>query len=320
MSTTTTTPNTVPVVTYTVDTLTSDQITLSDVIKGKNSQKKVYANVKTPGGGRGNRVLLQTPLMSSPFGLSRYVPKPSKTGEPPKEPVVGDNMNYSFQLSFNDRETNPKTSKLYDLVEGIEKRVVDAAATNSVSWFGKKMSRETVDALFTSALVQPKDDKYQPTFKLKVDSSKTESGVTFRGLRVFDENQKQVDPVDYLVKHVRGRFIIQLDYIWFMDKTFGVKWSLQQAKLSPATKLPDYAFVPDSDDETPVSQDSQPERQPHPSDSESDPDVPEQADSDSDDELSAAQAKVAPAPAAVPEPVVAAAAPPPAKRTVLKKK
>ena len=314
---TTTSTNSVST-TYTIDTLKLSQLTFTDQMKTKTGLKRVYINAQVPGNSRGNRILLQTPLMSTPFGLSRFTPKSdSKSAEPAASPG-----GYSVQLSFNDRETNPKTNALYELIHGIEELVKQRAVENSLKWFGKKMSHEVVDALFSTSLPMPKDPKYQPTFRVKVDSDTANGETKWRSLVVYDENRNKVDPLSSLTKHARGRFIIQCDNIWFMDKAFGVKWSLQQVRLSPRTTLPDYAFVPDSDEESvpsdapetalvPEPTVASPVASPvasHPSDQES-----EEEDSD-DDELSSAQEALA---TPAPLPVAPATVP---KRTVLKKK
>lgn len=188
----------------------------------------------------GTPLIMQTPVMSAPFGLSMW----DNDGKvAPK---------YSLDLSFKGMDTSPQLRSFYDALENLDQRLVDDGFANQSSWFkGKKYgSRDIVEALYTTQIKYPKDrdtgertDKYPSTFKL---------GVPFRdgafACDVFDDNKQPVDINTIETKGAHVTAIVQCTGIWFAGGKFGASWRIVQMKVVPnKTAFVGYAFRDDDD-------------------------------------------------------------------------
>jgi hypothetical protein len=171
-----------------------------------------------------HRIILQTPKMSMPFGVSEYV---TETGP----------IKYSLDASFKENESFMET------VRAIDARMIDLAVENSKDWFGKTMSREVVEELYRPLLKESKQpDKYAPTIKFKIRSTDTDLKVEAfhnRSREVFDMSEFQAGSV--------ARCIVDFAPVWFVNKQFGVTMNLVQIAIAsvPAGKLQGFAFQSD---------------------------------------------------------------------------
>jgi hypothetical protein len=177
---------------------------------------------------RGN-IIIQTPTMRAPFGLSEYVPE--NGGEP----------KYSIDASFNGYSDDPKIRMFLDVVKAIDEHMVAIGVEHSVEWFGKKMSREVVEELYRPLIKESKEpEKYAPTCKCKIrDIHKVEA---------FTKNREPYSVSD-LLPGSSIRMILEFSPIWFVNKQFGVTLNLIQFEFleAPAGKLDGFSFVDDDD-------------------------------------------------------------------------
>ena len=184
------------------------------------------------------RIILQTPKMSVPFGVSEYVPE-NNTG-PTK---------YSLDASFKGVPDDARLNRFMDTAHAIDTRMIDLAVENSKAWFGKQMSREVVEELYRP-LVKPskQPEKYAPTIKFKIRPAR--DGGAGMNVEAFDNKRERFDMTDFQ-SGSSVKCIVDFAPIWFVNKQFGVTLSIVQLEVVslPAGKLQGFAFHNESDDE-----------------------------------------------------------------------
>ena len=230
------------------------KVTFSDVRKlGKG--KMVYANCN------GSKIILQTPKMGVPFGISRW-----------RDDNVDDNKGDSFRLglSFYGEESNPEVKHFKEQLESFDEIIKNEIKKNSKEWLGKpNLSSELIEqAFYVSNVKIPKDSDgnvldYPARFEVKLDRQK--NGDEFTGkfvsnkkfnheVLIYDEN-KNLIPMDemnfdtVIPKGSQCITIVELVYISITAKV-SCKWKLVQAKVFKNQKaITDYAIVDSDEDE-----------------------------------------------------------------------
>ena len=203
---------------------------------GTTGAKQMYVNYD----GSFKGITLHTPKMRLPFGVGKF----EEVGKPTK---------YTLDMSFDDMENDPKMKEFYMAIKKLDKKIIDDAKKNSLTWLRKKdVSEEVLQTLFSSPIKVPKDkdtgeetDKYPPTFKAKLpfwDGSFSCS--------VFDHERKKVDGdfTDRLDKGSRVVAIVKCGGVWFSGGKFGVSWKVEQLKLEKPRGLVGYSFRDDDED------------------------------------------------------------------------
>ena len=181
------------------------------------------------------KVIMQTPVVSAPFGLSTYTD--DKTGA----------VKYSLDISFRGMEEDPKIQLFHDKMAAFDDYLMDSAVSNSKEWFGKKQSKEVVEN-FYRPLVKPSKDpsKYAPTMKFKI-MTKRDGTID---VDAYDGQKQKVNLQDVLTSGVKLQAIIEAGSVWFVNKTmFGISWKLVQVKVLPSDKIAGFSFQEDSDEE-----------------------------------------------------------------------
>lgn len=181
------------------------------------------------------KVIMQTPVVAAPFGLSTYTD--DKTGA----------VKYSLDISFRGMEEDPKVQMFHDKMADFDNFLMNTAVTNSKDWFGKKQSKEVVEN-FYRPLVKPSKDpsKYAPTMKFKI-MTKRDGTID---VDTFDAHRNKVNLQDVLAPGVKLQAIIEAGSVWFVNKTmFGISWKLVQVKVLPSDKIAGFSFQEESDNE-----------------------------------------------------------------------
>lgn len=241
----------------------------------------------------GRWLLLQTPKITSPFGISVYEDK-DKEGNVLKRA-------YSLDVSFAgfepspDSDSNearlPKVKHLYDCVANMEKALVRHAAKNSFTWIGDSEAGEAVcKALLRTNIRYSKDKntgqiskKYAP--RMKFDLPVWDGEMRFKAF--VDSRDNEIKNIDELVKIASGRCsivaIVKCDKVTFNGGKYGLKWWVQQLKVySTTNSMNKYAFIEDSEDEDEGNNES---TSSHRESSPSEPKQVEDSSSEEDDEL-----------------------------------
>ena len=181
------------------------------------------------------KIIMQTPVVSAPFGLSTYTD--DKTGA----------VKYSLDISFRGMEEDPKIQLFHDKMSELDNHLMNTAVSNSKDWFGKKQSKEVVEN-FYRPLVKPAKDpaKYAPTMKFKI-MTKRDGNID---VDAYDGQRQKVNLQDALTSGVKLQAIIEAGSVWFVNKTmFGISWKLVQVKVLPSDKIAGFSFQEESDDE-----------------------------------------------------------------------
>ena len=187
----------------------ASNIVFSDVKKNRNGGKFV-----TLSSASGN-LYLQLPSLRAPFGVN-----------PPNDQV----KDYYLNLTL--------TPELEDKFRAIDERVLNYVHENSVALLNKQVDLNVMrDLLFTPIIRASKDPKYAPTIKVKAS--------TGNGKNIADvyNSKREKVTIDDVTKGSSLETIIELSQIYFINGKFGVSMRLNQAKLSPSTRLTGYAFV-----------------------------------------------------------------------------
>ena len=212
-------------------------ISYSDVkLVGKQGAKIVYVSLN------GNPIILQTPEMSCPFGMSSY--NAEQKGAADK---------YSIGLSFKGKEFNTSMQKFFDNLLAFDDKNLDSGLENSLQWFKTKHNnREVVRALYTPTVKFAKDkttmeitDKYPPTIRLSLPYRDGKIAVD-----CYDDNRQPLELNDSLdLKGARITAIIQCTGIWLVGGKFIPSWKAVQLKVKQnATTIKGFAFKDDEND------------------------------------------------------------------------
>ena len=229
------------------------KVTFSDVKKlGKG--KMVYVNLN------GGKIILQTPKMGVPFGISRWRDSNAEDGK---------DDSFRLGLSFYGEETNDDIRHFKEQLNNLDSIIMNEIKKNSKEWLGKpNLSAELIEQAFYVQNVKiPKDSDgnvldYPARFEVKLDRQKVNDEFTGKFVSnkkfnhevlMYDEN-KNLIPMDennfdtVVPKGSQCISIVELVYISITAKV-SCKWKLVQAKVFHNQKaISDYAIV-DSDDD-----------------------------------------------------------------------
>jgi len=209
---------------------------ISSIKLGEPQKNKMGGNVVYLQYQNAKRLTIQTPWLSTPFGVSCYVDESNG------------NKKYSLDLSFKGMEDDPKIMAFKNKMAELDEYLLDTCTKNSYEWLGKKQKKEVVEALYRPLVKPSKDpEKYAPTMKLKILTNKSDDSFN---VEAFKHKTKQ--PMDFskLKKGSQVSCIIEVGSVWFVGKTnFGISFRLVQARVKSPDKITGYSFTKDSDDE-----------------------------------------------------------------------
>jgi hypothetical protein len=226
------------------------KVTFSDVKKlGKG--KMVYANLNT------NKIILQTPKMSIPFGISRW-----------RDANADDGSGDSFRLglSFYGEDNNAEIKEFKHHLEQFDNIIKQKIKENSKEWLNKSnVSMEVIEDAYYVPNVKVSVDKdgkeYPSRIEVKLDRQKEDDEFTGKfvsnkrfnhEIMVFDEDKNLVELNEsnfesVVPKGSQAICIIELVYISITAK-ISCKWKLVQMKVFKNKKaITDYAIVDDDD-------------------------------------------------------------------------
>lgn len=208
-----------------------------------NGSRTVYVSYE------GERLTLQTPLMSLPYGVGNGY-------NADKGEDDGQGKKYEANISFKGQDTNPAVKKMLDKMKEIENKIKNDCFENRLIWLRDDYDgiKSVVDRLFYPIVKYSKDkqtgkitDEYPPTMKLKFPYDPMKDAFNFE---CSDMNGNELDfktIVDNL-KGSKGRFVIQLAGLWFAGGKYGCTWKIIKASFEVTSKTK-VTFVEDSDDE-----------------------------------------------------------------------
>ena len=220
---------------------TPSKVTYDAPVTNKRGGKSVNLRLN------GQPIVLQVPMMLT-WGVNEWVDEQNGS------------VKYDMALQFDPQKSDSQDKFLAAMKE-FEEKVKNDAVTNCKKWFGKKMSREVVDALMYPMLKYRKDKETgepdytaNPTMKLKVPFWEGRYNVEIydmarqplylppkfgKGAEGNKANGQDATstPVDFVPKasHVKG--LIRCNGMWFAGGKCGVTFQLVQIQVRPPTRL-----------------------------------------------------------------------------------
>lgn len=214
----------------------TSNLTISDAKKLDNGSSQAWINYS------GKKLRVQAPRMPVPMDASDY-----------KE-----NGKFKVNLSFRDRNSNPKVDAYYKMLEAIDEFIIDTACKNSGPWFKKpNMSRDLVIDRFTPSIrfAKDKDGKpkdYPPTQPVALKKNYKTGAFD---AELYDKEKRLIEgrsPVDVLKRGSEITPILECTGIWITDKGFGATWKLFQGRVDVSAEgiEPGCAIMDDDEEES----------------------------------------------------------------------
>lgn len=227
----------------------ADKVVYRDPVTNKRGGKSMQL------GYNGKQIVLQIPLMMT-WGVNERVDE--QTGR----------VSYDMSLQFD--SSKPSHQLFLQNIKKLEEKIKDDAVKNASKWFGRKTSREVVDALMYPILKYPKakdgsgeyDYSRDPTFKVKLQFWE---GVWRCELFNMERSPLYLPPKEASLDTNDGRTpltaipsrswvvgLIACNGMWFAGGKCGITWKVMQFNVrSPQTLVGSGVcqILEDSDDE-----------------------------------------------------------------------
>jgi len=175
---------------------------------------------------QGTPVRIQFPRLYMPFGVSGFTPQVGPT-----------KYNIDLALKGYDEEGS-YIKKFYESLKQIEAKIVDAVVEQSEKIFDKKMTREELLPMFNSNIKESPDR--EPKFRIKVD---TDINSMIKAA-VYDSNKNPIktEVSNGLYARNSGHAIVELNSVYFLNRTFGCTWKLHQLVVYEPQNLKGFQF------------------------------------------------------------------------------
>lgn len=198
--------------------------------KGKNVPV-AWNNVK----GNNVKLVLQTPKMYAPFGISEFR-NPQRPEEKPS---------YKLPLAFKGETERMKA--FMELMKAVDEWCVQTAYENQTAWFGETgKSRDIIEDRYNRHVTQ-KNPRYEPKISPKMDFRND----TFQGF-IFNNDVPPVQvPPSYVSNGDSVIALIEFGSFWIADKSFGQHLKVVQIKTFKVQSIMSHAIV-DEDGDSPM--------------------------------------------------------------------
>jgi hypothetical protein len=197
-----------------------DNVNFDGISKNKKGGKMIkmsYGPSKRP-------IMIQTPTLALPFGLSRF-----------DDDVNG--VQYSFDARLDDRDDRCK--ELMDRLRGLERVVIDHVKPLRKELFGGSIPEEHVMALFKSPIRSSSKPEYPPLLKIKIPAYAT---------HFYNAQREEIEMNDFVGKGQEVKFIILISSVWFVGRSFGISCKLSQALQVKGPMVSSFGFRTEDED------------------------------------------------------------------------
>jgi len=196
-------------------------------------------NIELTVGNGSEEILIQTPKMRAPFGISTDKTNPFKK---------------SLDVSFQGIDLNPSIKSLRELIENVDSLTIDYALKNSKTFFKKELARDIIAEYYYSGIKLSKKEQYSDTFKFKLlylkpnPEKNLPNGkylTSFWSIKGEELNDNDLDKGDSV------KCLIKPQMLWVANRSFGITWVCTQVCIHKQQKMSGYAFkkTGDTDDE-----------------------------------------------------------------------
>ena len=196
-------------------------------------------NIELTIGNGSEEILIQTPKMRAPFGISTDKTNPFKK---------------SLDISFQGMDVNPSIKSFRDMVERVDKMIIDYALKNSKTFFKKELARDVIAEYYYSGIKLSKKEQYSDTFKFKVLYIKPNPDKNLpngKYLTSFWSTKGDEQTDTHLDRGDSVKCLIKPQMLWVANRSFGVTWVCTQVCIHKQQKVSGFSFkkTGDTDDE-----------------------------------------------------------------------
>lgn len=224
-------------------------------VKNFDIKKVTYGAVKANKNGKGKsggiyyggkKLLLQFPLVFT-WGASEMVDEESGK------------KSYSVSIPIKNDQAEA-SHPLFAAMTAIQDKVLTDASSHSKEWFGKTMSRDVAEALFTPMVKYPKVSKTDsspdysktPSLKTKIQFWEDKFTIEIYNMekeQLFGPQNQDNDPIALMPQGTYMAGLIECGGLWFTGTGFGVTWKLIQTKIRPPVKITGFCLMDDEEEE-----------------------------------------------------------------------
>ena len=196
-------------------------------------------NIELTVGNGSEEILIQTPKMRAPFGISTDKTNPFKK---------------SLDISFQGQESSESIKALRVLIEKMDSVTIDYALKNSKTFFKKELTRDVIAEYYYSGIKISKKEQYSDTFKFKILFMKPNPDKNLpngKYITSFWDPKGDEKNENYLDKGDSVTALIKPQMLWVANRSFGITWVCTQVRVHKQQKTSGYAFkkTDDSDKE-----------------------------------------------------------------------
>ena len=217
------------------------KVTFSSVKSLPSGAKIIYLNYD------GASLFVQTPEMTVPYDSGTYYPDNDSSGK------------YAIKVSMDGYQVDGGMKKFHDMLQSMDKKIMESGMENSLAWFKKKsLSEDIAKELYNDMIKVSVDSetgepngKWAPTFAFKIvkrdgkvlcdcyDADKKE---------LVLEGDDSVDLESMFKKGTKVKMILKCNGLWIASGKFGCTWRAEQVKINSPIEYSGYAFDDDDDD------------------------------------------------------------------------
>ena len=217
---------------------TANKFNVDDITFGKHKPNVNGGyNIEISIGETNNEILLQTPKLRAPFGISTDKTNPFKK---------------ALDVSFQGIDTNESIKKFREIIEKSDKIIIDYALANSKTFFKKELTRELITDYYYSGIKLSKKEQYSDTFRFKLLFLKPNPEKNLpngKYLTTFWGSDGTEQPETYLDKGDSVVCLIKPQMLWVANRSFGITWVCTQLRVHKQVKVTGYAFKKTDEDE-----------------------------------------------------------------------
>lgn len=166
----------------------------------------------------GKVLMLTTPEMPMPFGVSTYVPEGKREEEGEK----------NIDLSF--RNPSPEAQAFREKMDQLDQLVLDTSFERSKAWFGKQKTRDTLDDNQNKNFKLAKNPEYG--YSMKIKWPKNDDVSFWDGQKTDARGQYVRCREEDCVNNSRGSVVMELRPLWQVQGKFGLKWVAEQVLIT----------------------------------------------------------------------------------------
>ena len=221
------------------------KVSFSSVKSLPSGAKIIYLNYD------GASLFVQTPEMTVPYDSGTYYPDNDSSGK------------YAVKVSMDGFQNDGGMKKFHDMLQSMDKKIMESGMENSLAWFKKKsLSEDIAKELYNDMIKVSVDSetgepngKWAPTFAFKVvkrdgkvqcdcyDADKNELVLSGDGA---------VDLESMFKKGTKVKMILKCNGLWIASGKFGCTWRAEQIKINSPIEYSGYAFDDDDEEESKV--------------------------------------------------------------------